>query len=162
VDTPGPLPFLSHTAWLTVFAVSYLLHFLEELWCGGGYPAYLLRLRGIKLSRAKFVALQSVGIGLLVTAVIVAPQLGFAELALVIIAASVLLNGLTHTITAIFDRGYGPGLVVSLLWIPLGAAMLLWLREHMSIARYVTGIAIGIAIQLVIAGGVILGRRAQK
>jgi len=162
VDSPKDLPLLSNTAWLTVFAVSYVIHFAEEFWCGGGYRAYLLRLRGVEMSQTMFIVLQSIGLALLVTAAIVAPPFGFAELALVIISTTFLASGFTHTFTAISDRGYGPGLIVSLLWVPLGAAMLVWLYDHMQLSRYFMGISIGACAHIAIVAGTMVSERIKK
>ena len=44
--------------WSWLFPLSYLIHIAEEYWGGEGYPAYLLRLRGVHMSTARFLAAQ--------------------------------------------------------------------------------------------------------
>ncbi len=58
--------------WLWVFPITYLIHIAEEYWGGEGYPAYILRLRGVHMSTARFLVAQSVGVVLVTVGVILA------------------------------------------------------------------------------------------
>lgn len=153
----------SATIWLAIFPVSYLIHFAEEYWGGEGYPAYLLRLRGVHLSEKRFVALQMLGFVLFVSAGVISTVLKFPQLMTAILSAFVLSNGLSHTMTAIRDGRYGPGLFTSaLLWIPVGAASLILMLARISFARFTLAVLIGFAINGVIAlvtlrGGRLMG-----
>src|SRR5262245_14313854 len=107
--------------WLLLFPVIFAIHFAEECWGGEGYPAYLLRLRGVELSPTRFVVLQVVGFLLFVAACVISKCLRFPEFMITLLGSLVLCNGLSHSITAIWDGAYGPGVFSSLLlWIPLG------------------------------------------
>lgn len=151
------------TLWLALFPLSYLIHFAEELWGGEGYPAYLFRLRGVHLSTTRFVVLQATGFVLLIAAGVVSSLLGFPEFMIVILGALVLANGITHTITAWWDGGYGPGLITSaLLWIPLGAATLVLMFGLMSSARLGLAVLIGFGINGAIALITIRGGRLVR
>jgi hypothetical protein len=120
----------------------------------------LRRLRGIELSRRRFVVLQAFGFALLVVGCALSFPLGFPNLMLVMMSGIAVANGISHALTAVWDRGYGPGLFASaFLWIPFGSAMLAMLYGQMSIQRYITGIAIGVGIQAFIAVGTMRGRR---
>lgn len=150
--------------WLALFPISSIIHFAEEYWGGEGYPAYLLRLRGVGISNTRFIVLQAVGLLLLTAAGIIATLLSFPELMITILGAFVLANGLSHSITAWSQGGYGPGLVTSaLLWMPFGAVTLIIMYQRLSTPRFLTGALTGFAINGVIAvitlrGGRIAGR----
>src|SRR5882724_13376436 len=94
-----PLEFTDLWSWL--FPITYLIHIAEEYWGGEGYPAYLLRLRGVHMSTARFLAAQSVGFILVTIGVILARRLKFLPMMLVILGALVAGNALTHAVTAL-------------------------------------------------------------
>ena len=144
-----------------VYLVTYLIHFAEEFWCGGGYPAYLLRLRGIVISQRRFIILQALGFVLLTISAAIALMLHFPQFALVAFAGLAVTNGVTHTATAVWDRRYGPGLVMSVLWIPIGLATMVMFYGQMSLVRFWGGLAIGASVQLVVAGGTLMGNRGE-
>ena len=142
----------STTLWLAIFPLSYLIHFAEEYWGGEGYPAYLLRLRGVHLSTRRFIVLQAAGFGLLIAAGLVSSLLRFPEFMLAILGAVVLSNGISHSFTAWRDGRYGPGLVVStLFWIPLGAVTLFLMLGRLSNGRLAVAAMIGFAINGAVA-----------
>jgi Na+-translocating ferredoxin:NAD+ oxidoreductase RnfE subunit len=79
---------------------------------------------------------------------------------LVILGATVLINGLTHLITSISIWSYGPGLYTSIfIWIPLGLVTLIRAKSIVSKRNYWMAIAIGIGINVVI--GVLTMRGAR-
>lgn len=148
------------TLWLTLFPLTYIIHFAEEFWGGEGYPAYLLRLRGVELSTTRFLAFQAMGFLLVVAAGVISKQLKFPEFMIVILGGLVLSNGISHTITALWDGGYGPGLLTStLLWIPLGALTLVFMFGRMSHTRLALATLIGFAINGIVALVTIRGGR---
>jgi len=128
------------------------MHFAEEFWCGEGYPAYLLRVRGVELSNTRFVTLQAIAFLLLVAGVVISRQLRFAEFMALILGGVVFANGMSHTITAIWDGGYGPGLVVSaFVWIPLGVLTFVIMYPRLSRKRFLIAAAIGVVINGIVA-----------
>ncbi len=137
--------------WSWLFPVTYLLHIAEE-YCGGeGYSAYLLRLRGIQLSPARFLMVHGIGLALMIVGIILARRLQFPNLLSVILGTVVLVNGLTHTILSLTYTEYVPGLITSiLLWIPLGIVTLVGFRRTMREARYWLCVALGVGINGII------------
>ena|SRR5437762_9671471 len=145
-------PLIPTTIWLALFPLTYLIHFAEEYWGGEGYPAYLLRLRGVDISTARFVTLEVLGLALLVTGVVLARQLKFPEFMIVMLAGVVLANGISHTATAIWDGHYGPGLLSSaFLWLPLGIFSLVYMFARLSHTRFAVASLIGFGIQGIVA-----------
>jgi hypothetical protein len=136
---------------LWVFPLTYLIHIAEEYWGGEGYPAYILRLRGVHLSTTRFLAAQSVGFVLVTIGVLLARKLHFPQMMLIVMGTIVLVNGLTHTVTALPSRTYGPGLVSSILiWMPLGLFILIRYRQAVSRKRYWLAIAVGVSVNVII------------
>ena len=137
--------------WLWVFPITYLIHIAEEYWGGEGYPAYILRLRGVHMSTARFLVAQSVGVVLVTIGVILARRFNFPQMMLIILGSIVLVNGLTHTVTALSIMSYGPGLWSSIfIWLPLGIFTLVRFRNAISRKRYWIAIAIGVGINVVV------------
>jgi len=137
--------------WLWVFPITYLIHIAEEYWGGEGYPAYILRLRGVHMSTTRFLVAQSVGVVLVSIGVILARRFNFPQMMLVILGAIVLANGITHSVTALSIPRYGPGLWSSLfIWIPLGIFTLLRFKNGVSRRKYWIAIAIGVGVNVVI------------
>ena len=73
------------TIWSWLFPVTYLIHIAEEYWGGGGYSAYLLRLRGVHLSPTRFLLAQSIGVILVVVGIMLARRFNFPHMMLVIL-----------------------------------------------------------------------------
>ena len=138
--------------WSWLFPLSYVIHIAEEYWGGEGYPAYLLRLRGVHMSTARFLAAQSVGLILVTIGVVLARRLKFLPMMLVILGTMVAGNALTHTVNALSIHQYGPGLFSSIfIWGPLGIATMLRFKRAIDDQRqYWIAIAIGVAINIVI------------
>jgi hypothetical protein len=142
----------SLTLWSWLFPITYLLHIAEEFWGGEGYSAYLLKLRGVEMSPTRFLAVQAVGLCLIIVGILISRRLNFPRQLLVILGGVVLINGLSHGVTSLVYRAYGPGLVSGvLIWIPLGIATLVRFKNNMSARRYWLAVAIGVGINLVVA-----------
>jgi hypothetical protein len=145
-------PASSVTLWSWLFPLTYLIHIAEEFYGGEGYPAYLKRLRGVEMSPTKFLVGQAIGLALIVLGILIARRLSFPRQLLVILGTVVLFNGLSHLATSAYYREYGPGLISSvLIWIPFGIATLMRFKSSMRLVRYWLYVAIGIAINVVIA-----------
>ena len=138
--------------WSWLFPLSYLIHIAEEYWGGEGYPAYILRLRGVQMSTARFLAAQSVGFILVTIGVILARRLKFLPMMLVILGTVVAGNALTHLVTALSILSYGPGLVSSIfVWGPLGLATIIRFKSGIDDQRqYWIAVAIGVAVNVVV------------
>jgi uncharacterized protein with HXXEE motif len=137
--------------WLWTFPLTYVIHIVEEYWGGEGYPAYILRLRGVHMSTARFLVAQSVGLVLVTIGVILARRFNFPQMMLIILGAIVLVNGITHTVTAISIMSYGPGLFSSIfVWMPLGIFTLIRFKAALSRKRYWIAVAIGVGVNVVV------------
>ena len=137
--------------WLWVFPLTYLIHIAEEYWGGEGYPAYILRLRGVHMSTTRFLVAQGVGFVLVTIGVILARRFKFPQMMLVILGSIVLVNGITHTVTALSIMSYGPGLWSSILvWMPLGIFTLLRFRKGVTKKKYWIVVAIGVGVNVVV------------
>jgi hypothetical protein len=140
------------TLWPWLFPFTYLLHIAEEFWGGEGYSAHVAKAKGVSLTSLRFFFLTGVGALLMVAGIVIAQRLHFLQLLLVILATVVLVNGLSHALTAGRTARYNPGLWTGiLLWIPLGTLTLLSLKGSMSGGRFLTGLAIGAGIQVVVS-----------
>jgi hypothetical protein len=150
----------SITFWSWMFPITYLIHIAEEYWGGEGYSAYIYRLRGVHLSPTRFLVAQSIGFILVTIGVILARQLKFPRMLLIILGTIVLVNGLTHALTALTILRYGPGLFSSIfIWLPLGVFVLVRFRNEVTRKRYLIGIAIGVGINIIV--GVLTMRGAK-
>ena len=138
--------------WSWLFPLSYLIHIAEEYWGGEGYPAYILRLRGVHMSTARFLAAQSVGLILVTIGVILARRFKFLPMMLVILGTIVVVNSLTHIVTSLGILSYGPGLVSSIfIWGPLGIATMIRFKSAIDDQRqYWIAIAIGVGVNVVV------------
>ena len=140
------------TFWSWLFPVTYLIHIAEEYFAAGGYSAYLYKLRGVHLSNTRFLVAQSVGLALLIAGIFIARRLGFSRIMIVILGAVVLANALSHIATSTAHSGYGPGLLSSILiWLPLGVVSLTRSFPTVKRRKFWMAVAIGFAINVVIA-----------
>ncbi len=141
------LQYISLSTWLWLFPITYVIHIAEEYWGGEGYVAYLYRLRGVTITPKRFLILQSLGFGWMTGLVIISQLLNFREFVLAMLGTVTLLNGVTHSITAISHRGYGPGLVSCVLtWIPLGLVTLILIFPQMALLPFAAAVLSGLGI----------------
>ena len=146
--------------WLWLFPITYLIHIAEEYWVGEGYPAYILRLRGVHMSTFDFLVAQGVGVVLVTIGVILSRYFRFPQMMLIILGAIVLVNGITHTVTALSIMEYGPGLWSSIfIWMPLGLFTLVRFKKANSSKRFWIAVAIGVGVNVVVG---ILTMRGAK
>jgi dolichyl-phosphate-mannose--protein O-mannosyl transferase len=144
-----PMEFVDLCSWL--FPLTYLIHVAEEYWGGEGYPAYMLRVRGVHLSSTRFLVAQALGTVLMAAAVILSRRFNFPHMMVIIMASIVLVNGLTHTATSISNGSYDPGVFSSaLMWIPLGIFSLIRFKQDVSRKRYLIAIAIGLGVNVLV------------
>ncbi len=138
--------------WSWLLPLAYLIHIAEEYAGGGGYSAYMARVRGVNISNVRFLFLQSIGFGLMLLGIFLARRLRFLEWMLVCLGMVEAANGLSHTATAISSGSYNPGVVTGLLiFIPLGVIVAAQLKRRMSLGRYVSAALVGLGIQAVVS-----------
>lgn len=143
---------VTNAIWPWLFPFTYLLHIAEEYWGGDGYSAHLSRTKGIDLASRRFLFMTGAGLVLIIAGIPLAYTFRFPQLLMVILGTVFLVNGVSHTISGVVTARYNPGLLSGMLiWIPLGIVTLVQLRERMSAARYLTAMAVGVAIQAVVS-----------
>ena len=153
-------PDKSLTLWSWLFPLTYVLHIAEEFWGGEGYSAYLKRIRGVELSPTKFLVGQTIGLALMVIGILIARRRNFRRQLLVILGTIVFVNGLSHLATSLLYGEYGPGLASGvLIWVPFGIATLIRFKRSIIARQYWLYVAIGIAINAVIALITLNGRK---
>jgi|SRR5919205_4027222 hypothetical protein len=132
-------PKLSH--WLWLFPLVYLLHILEEI-KGIGH--------GINLSLDVFLILSTAAWLLMTCGIVLAQRFGFPQFMGVCLGSTVFLNGLSHIFNSLINRGYDAGLISgSVIFVPLGLATLIHLRNSMRRQRYIVGVVLGMVIQTI-------------
>lgn len=132
-------PKLPH--WLWLFPLVYLLHILEEL-KGIGH--------GINLSLDVFLILSTAAWLLMTCGILLAQRFGFPQFMGVCLGSTVFLNGLWHIFNSLTNHRYDAGLISgSVIFIPLGLATLIKLRNSMRRQRYIVGVVLGMAIQTI-------------
>lgn len=142
--------FVTLLCWL--YPLTLLAHLAEEYYGGVMLADSPQTMKGVGLTRARFLALTGLGVALVLTGIILARSFGFTQLLLVILGIFILINGTSHTITSWLKAEYNPGVATGLLlWVPLGAVTLACLKSNMSWQRYLTGIVTGIAIHVIVS-----------
>lgn len=134
---------LSFTKWLWLFPLAYLLHVIEESRSVGP-------LHGINISLNLFLILSTITWLLMILGIVLAQRYGFPQFMSVCLGATLFLNGLTHITNSLVYGRYDAGLISgSVIFIPLGLATLISLRNSMRTQRYIVGVLIGIVIQAI-------------
>ena len=147
------MPFdVTNMIWPWLFPFTYLLHIAEEYWGGGGYSAYLSRTKGVDLTARRFLFMTGAGLVLMIVGIPLAYTFRFPQLLMIILGTVFLVNGVSHTISGMVTAKYNPGLLSGMLiWIPLGILTLVQLTGRMSAARYLTAVAVGVGIQVIVS-----------
>ena len=134
---------LSFAKWLWLFPLAYLLHIIEEF--RGVGP-----LHGINISLKVFLILSTAAWLLMICGVVLAQKFGFPQFMGVCLGATFFLNGLSHIINSLVYSRYDAGLISgSVIFIPLGLATLIRLRNSMRRQRYIVGVLVGMVIQTI-------------
>ena len=134
---------LSFAKWLWLFPLVYLLHVVEEFMSVG--PSH-----GINVSRNLFLILSTVAWLLMICGIVLARRFGFPHFMGVCLGTTVFLNGITHIINSFIYGRYDAGVVSgSVIFIPLGLATLISLRNSMRTQRYILGVLVGVVIQAI-------------
>ncbi len=131
----------STPGWLWLFPPAYLLHIIEEYRGVGA-------LHGINLSSTQFLVLSAAAWLLMIIGIVLSRKYRFSHLVGVCLGTVFLLNAFSHIINSLVITGYDAGVISgTVIFIPLGIATLISLRNKMSRLRYGAGIALGLVIQ---------------
>ena len=134
---------LSFAKWLWIFPLAYLLHVFEEFRSVG--PSH-----GINVSLRTFLLLSTIAWLLMTCGIVLAHRFGFPHFMGVCLGATVFLNGLSHIINSLVYGRYDAGLISgTVIFIPLGLATLINLRNSMRRQRYIVGLLLGVVIQAI-------------
>lgn len=127
--------------WLWLFPLAYFLHIIEEI-KGVGHE--------INLSLDVFLILSAAAWLLMICGIVLAQRFGFPNFMGVCLGSTFFLNGLWHIFHSLTQRGYDAGLISGIvIFIPLGLATLISLRNSMRVQRYVVGVVVGMVIQTI-------------
>jgi uncharacterized membrane protein len=127
--------------WLWLFPLVYFVHAIEEV-AGVGAP------HGINVSLTAFLILSTAAWLLMTGGIVLALRFGFPQFMAVCVGTAVFLNGLSHIINSVVYLRYDAGVISgTLIFIPLGLATLIGLRNRMRSQRYISGVLVGIVIQ---------------
>ena len=136
-DRLGRLPWL--------LPVTYLVHLAEEY--GLGFPAWVARVTGVRLSTERFLELNAFFFTVMVITVVVATTLRPARLLLAALATIVVVNPLLHLGGTIVTGRYSPGALTGLLlWMPLGLTLLTRLRRELARIELGVGVVLGVGL----------------
>lgn len=84
----------------------------------------------------------------MIIGIVLSRKYRFPHLVGVCLGTVFLLNGFSHIINSLVITGYDAGVISgTVIFIPLGIATLISLRNKMSRLRYGAGIALGLVIQ---------------
>jgi hypothetical protein len=135
------LSFAKFEGWLWFFPLAYLLHIVEEVGGVGVVP-------GINVSLNMFLVLSTAALLLMTGGIFLAQTFGFPHFMSVCLGATVFLNGLSHVIRSLVYGAYDAGVISgSVIFVPLGLATLISLRNSMRWQRYIVGLLAGVVIQ---------------
>lgn len=147
-------------AWGWLFPATYALHILEEWRCGEGFTVWIARLTGVESAMGEFLLWNAVA--LLLMSASIALTIRFKSFGWLLLAygTAFLLNALSHLIASLYTTSYSPGLVSSvLLWLPLGALVLLRFRKTLTRRSRRAGLLVGLLIHCIVLSLTLLGAR---
>jgi hypothetical protein len=134
------------------FLPAYLAHLAEELWAGEGLPRWLGRIAGRPLPDPAFLAINAVGVVLLIAGIRAAVRRDSAGWIAVAIATVVSTNAVLHLLGSIATGVYSPGLITAIvLYVPLGSLTLLRAADQMAPRAFGRGVSAGVAVHVLIS-----------
>jgi hypothetical protein len=109
--------------WIWLFPATYLIHAMEEYWCGEGFYRWAARIIGWGMTPAQFVWINGTAWLLMVASILVFRKTPSVRWLTITYATVALVNGFAHFVGSLWTWTYSPGVISGvLLWIPLGAA----------------------------------------
>lgn len=137
--------------WVWFLPAAYAAHVAEEALGGHGLMEWMAAGGGVRLSKAEFIGLNLVGVGILCLAAWAARRWSVWRWPLVSGATIIFINGLSHIAVCGMTRSYVPGVWTGLfLYVPVGGILLFRMRRLMSPWILASAIAIGIVIHGVV------------
>jgi hypothetical protein len=133
--------------WIWLFPLTYLIHAMEEYWCGEGFYRWSARIIGRGMSPEQFVAINSSAWIAMVASILVFRKTPSVRWLTITFATVVFINGIAHLAGSVWTSTYSPGVVSGLLlWIPLGAATFYRAWKRVTRRSFIAGVLVGAAI----------------
>lgn len=130
---------------------SYLVHIVEEYWCGEQFFIWLNHFAGARMTAKSFLLLNGIFFFIMIMACAIALYRRDDRVPLVL-ASIILSNAFLHLIGSIATNSYSPGLISALLlWLPLSLIWLLRYQPTVSAPKKIACIAIGLLIQVIVS-----------
>ena len=147
-------------AWGWLFPATYLIHILEE-WRGGeGFTAWMARVAGVELSAGEFLCWNAVALLLMSAGIVLTLRFKTFGWLLLAYGTAFLLNALSHLAASLYTVTYSPGLASGLLlWLPLGALALVYLKPTLTRRARRAGLLVGLLIHCVVLAFTLFGGR---
>jgi hypothetical protein len=147
-------------AWGWLYPATYAIHILEELWGGEGFIAWLARVAGVELAARQFLIWNALALLLMAAGVWLASRYKSLRWLPLAYAVAFLLNALSHLAASLYTVSYSPGLFSGLLlWLPLGALALVYLKPTLTRRARRAGLLVGLLIHCVVLSLTLLGGR---
>ena len=147
IKAANPSPKRLFEDWIWLFPATYLIHAMEEYWCGEGFYRWAARIMGRGMTPSQFIVINSFAWLLMVAGILIFRKTPSVRWLTICFAAVVFINGLAHLMGSIVTRTYSPGVVSgAVLWIPLGAITFYRAWKRVTPRSYVAGLLVGAAI----------------
>lgn len=138
--------------WSLLLPAAYVAHLCEEWWGGPGFPAWASITLGVEVSPERFLLINAVALPIFLAGSIAAVKSARLSWLAAAFASLLLLNGLLHLLATLAFATYSPGTITgAILYLPLGALLLLVMSRSLSWPVLTFAVSIGICIQVVVA-----------
>ncbi|HEX8177463.1 MAG TPA: HXXEE domain-containing protein [Pyrinomonadaceae bacterium] len=130
--------------WIWLFPSTYLIHALEEYFCGEGFYRWVARVIGRGMTAEQFVIINSLALLLMIAGVVIFRKTPSVRWLTITFATITFINAVAHLAGSILTGTYSPGVVSGvLLWIPLGAATFYRARNGVTRRSFIAGVLVG-------------------
>jgi len=125
------------------------VHFSDELFAGGGFYTYVTSIGGNPVSMTRFgVAVVFALLSMTIASWVARKRYDWV---LLVLAAIIFTNALTHLLESLLTHSYSPGLASGLLiWLPLGSVILYRGFTRDCLRIWCIGFAVGTVMNFVI------------
>jgi hypothetical protein len=149
----------SLATWAWLFPATYVVHILEEYFCGEGFYRWVARVVGFEMPPTRFLLMNGVALLLMIVAILIFRHAAAMRWLLTAYATVVVINALMHLAGTLWTRTYSPGVVSGLvLWLPLGIITLLRLQASATRRAFRAGLLTGIGMHVALLLLVFLAR----
>ena len=133
--------------WIWLFPLTYLIHAMEEYWCGEGFYRWSARILGWGMTPDQFVAINGLAWLMMLASILVFRRTPSVRWLTICYATVVLVNGFSHLLGSLWTWTYSPGVISGLvIWIPLGAATFYRALGRVTRRSFLYGIMAGAVI----------------